>query len=228
MEYWGEKQGLSPRQVTSFTDGSKLQIEQTLVANGLGARIARRGMIGGKAEDLADLDYLAEAALALGAPISDYVINPGGPPGILILASNPTADLADGFLPFTRLKTRNRTAYRFLRPHHLVYLEIAKTLPAAAADRPPLITNGLNPTATTATVAKRALPAGTLIAEGLGGYDVRGEAVEITEYKTAVPITLMDGARLRRAVEPGQILTWEDVELAETRALSLYRSVIGV
>jgi predicted homoserine dehydrogenase-like protein len=226
MEYWGAKQGLSLGQVTSFTDGSKLQIEQVLVANGLGARIARRGMIGGRAEDLADLDHLAEAALALGAPISDYVVHPGGPPGVLILAANPAADLAEGYMPFTRLKTRNGTAYRFLRPHHLIHLEIVKTLRAVAVGAPPLLTNGLHPTATAAAVAKRAMPAGTLIEKGLGGFDLRGEAVEVAEIPDAAPITLMDGARLRQAVEPGQVLTWGDVDLPQSLALDLYLSTL--
>ena len=36
MEYWGNKSGISLDMVTSFTDGTKVQIEQTLVANGLG------------------------------------------------------------------------------------------------------------------------------------------------------------------------------------------------
>jgi predicted homoserine dehydrogenase-like protein len=223
MEYWAAKQGLSLRQVTSFTDGSKLQIEQVLVANGLNARITRRGLIGGEVRDLADLDHLAEAARAVGSTISDYVINPGGPPGVLILAANPAADLAGDYMPFTRLKTRNGTAYRLLRPHHLVHLEIAKTLRAVAAGQPPLLTNGLAPTATIAAVAKRALARGRQIETALGGFELRGEAVEIAGHQTAVPITLLDGARLIRALEPGEIVTEADVELPETLAHRLYR-----
>jgi predicted homoserine dehydrogenase-like protein len=227
MEYWGAKQGLSLRQVTSFTDGSKLQVEQVLVANGLGARIAKDGMIGGTAKDLADTDHLARAAIELGAPISDYVLNPGGPPGVLILARHPIADLAEGYMPFTRLKTREGTAYQFLRPHHLVHLETAKTLREAVAGLPPLLTNGAKPHATAAAVAKRAMPAGTVIAEGRGGFDLRGEAVELARHPRAVPVTLTDGARLKRAVEPNQILTDDDIELPETRALALYRETVG-
>lgn len=41
MKYWAEFQGISMDQVTAFTDGTKLQVEQVLVANGLGATIAR-------------------------------------------------------------------------------------------------------------------------------------------------------------------------------------------
>ena len=46
MQYWAQFQGISLDQVTAFTDGTKLQIEQVLVANGLGATIACRGCWG--------------------------------------------------------------------------------------------------------------------------------------------------------------------------------------
>jgi len=45
MQYWAAAQGISLRQVTSFTDGTKIQIEAALVANGLGARIAQNGLL---------------------------------------------------------------------------------------------------------------------------------------------------------------------------------------
>src|SRR5262245_1323848 len=36
MRFWADKQGCSVQMVTSFTDGTKVQVEQCLVANGLG------------------------------------------------------------------------------------------------------------------------------------------------------------------------------------------------
>jgi predicted homoserine dehydrogenase-like protein len=224
MLYWSARQGLTLRQVTSFTDGSKLQIEQALVANALGARIVRQGMIGGRADDLAELDALARAARDLSAPISDYVVNPGGPPGVLILAESPIAATKEGYLPFTRLLTKEGEAYVLLRPHHLVHLEIGKTLRRVARGEPPLLNNGSDPTATVAAVAKRAIPAGTLFEEALGGFDLRGEAVEIAGHEDVVPITLLDGARLRHAIEPGHVISQGDVDVPETLACELYWS----
>lgn len=226
MLYWSERQGLSLRQVTSFTDGSKLQIEQALVANGLGARIVKQGMIGGRVDDLAELDYLARAAREVGAPISEYVVNPGGPPGVLILAESPIAAMKDGYLPFTRLLTKEREGYVLIRPHHLVHLEIGKTLRRLARGESPLINNGPNPTVTVAAVAKHAIPRGTLFEAALGGFDLRGEVIEVAGNEDVVPITLLDGARLRNAVEPGQVLRQTDVDIPETLAAELYWSTI--
>lgn len=226
MLYWSDKQGLTLRQVTSFTDGSKLQIEQALVANALGARIAQQGMIGGRFEDLMDLDHLVDAARKLGAPISDYVVNPGGPPGVLIVVDNPIATAQTGYLPFTRLLTKENRGYVLLRPHHLVYLEIGKTLRRMKRMSEPLMNNGIAPTATVVAIAKRQLAAGVVIDEALGGFDVRGEVVELADHEDAVPITLLDGARLRNSVEPGQILRQSDVDVVETLASELYWSGI--
>jgi predicted homoserine dehydrogenase-like protein len=225
MSYWSKRQGLAIRQVTSFTDGSKLQIEQALVANALGARIARPGMIGGRADNLADLDHLVRAAREVGAPISDYVIN-SGPPGVLILADNPIASAQEGYLPFTRLQTKEGEAFILLRPHHLVYLELGKTLRRLLRGMPPLLNNGVSPTATVAAIVKRPLKTGEVIEEALGGFDVRGEAVELAGHSDAVPVTLLDGARVRHSLEPGQIIRRGDVDVPETVASKLYWSSI--
>ncbi|MEL6168974.1 MAG: SAF domain-containing protein [Pseudomonadota bacterium] len=223
MAYWANKQGVSIRQTTAFTDGSKLQLEQVLTANGLGAGIARQGLVGGTIKDLADLDYLAEAAFESGGAISDYAVYPGGPPGVAILATSEQADSYPGFMAIAKLKTREGRAYCLLKPYHLVHLEVAKTLRQVTRDEPPLLTNGLSPTVTSAAIVKRPLPAGTLISEGMGGFDVRGEAIEIAGNADIVPITLLDGARTRHALEPGAIVRDGDVDVPDTTAAALYR-----
>ncbi|MEL6167676.1 MAG: NAD(P)-dependent oxidoreductase [Pseudomonadota bacterium] len=222
MEYWGTKQGLSLQQVTSFTDGSKLQIEQVLVANGLGARLAKPGLIGGKVEDLRELDYLAEAARATGAAISDYVLNPGGPPGILLLCESAVADTAEGYMPLTRLKTKGDTAYVILRPHHLCHLEIVKTIRSVLRGDPPLLTNGTNPVALAAAIVKQPLGAGHVFAKAVGGFDIRASAFEFADAPDAVPANLLDGAQLKHAVEPGHVLTWADLDVPDSLALTLW------
>jgi predicted homoserine dehydrogenase-like protein len=80
MRYWAERQKLSLEQTISFTDGSKVQIEQALVANGLNADIAQDGMLAPKIENMADTGFLADAAKKLGQPISDYILCASAPP----------------------------------------------------------------------------------------------------------------------------------------------------
>ena len=191
MRYWSEKQKSTVRSVTSFTDGSKLQIEQVLVANGLGAGIARQGMIGGAIDDLLDLDHLVEAADALGRPVSDYIVHPKGPKGVLILARCELADLTPDYSVFAKVRTRGGRAYMLLKPHYFVHLEMPKTLRRMVTGGPPVITNGRAPTTLIVAVAKRAIPAGARIEAALGGFELRGEAAPIAGNEDAVPITLL-------------------------------------
>ena len=225
MAYWSKRQNSTVRAVTSYTDGTKLQTEQVLVANGLGARIAQQGMIGGEVSDLADLDYLADAARAIGAPISDYIVHPAVK-GVLVLADHAVASLTPDYSAFAKIRTREGRAFSLLKPYYLVHLEVPKTLRQVAAGAPPLITNSRSPVATIAAVAKRPLAAGTRIETALGGFELRGEAVQIAGNAEVVPITLLDGARLTRALAPGQIVTEADIEMPETLAWRLYRETV--
>jgi predicted homoserine dehydrogenase-like protein len=54
-----------------------------------------------------------------------------------------------------------------------------------------------------------------------------GSVSKISGNEFAVPITLLDGARLLRPLEPGEIVTEADVELPESLALALYRESVG-
>ncbi|MCK4580151.1 MAG: NAD(P)-dependent oxidoreductase, partial [Dehalococcoidia bacterium] len=83
MEFWAEKQNLSLDKVISFTDGTKVEIEQALVANGLGAGIAVPGLLGIASEDVkTGAEAMAGRAKGLGYPISDYILSPKSPPGV--------------------------------------------------------------------------------------------------------------------------------------------------
>ncbi len=63
MIFWGNKFGLTLPRVTSFTDGTKVQIEQALVANGLGARILQKGLLGYETKDINyGAEFLAKRA----------------------------------------------------------------------------------------------------------------------------------------------------------------------
>jgi predicted homoserine dehydrogenase-like protein len=53
--------------------------------------------------------------------ISEYILCEGSPPGVLIVAKNKVADMRPGYLPFTRIQTKEKLAYVLLRPYHLCY-----------------------------------------------------------------------------------------------------------
>ena len=125
MKYWSKRQGISLTQVTSFTDGTKVQIEQALVANGLGATIACRNLSGISCAALEDgAQRLGEIAELVGQPISDYILSPTAPAGVFIVGKH--SGKQKDYLEY--LKLGSGPNYVITRPYHLCHLEIPRTL----------------------------------------------------------------------------------------------------
>ncbi len=223
MRMWARKQGISLPQVTSFTDGTKLQIEQTLVANGLGADILQQGLAGLKSDSVDEgAQRLAELALPLDVPISDYLLSDRQslPAGVFLAATHH--DSQQPYLQYLKLGTG--PVYVLVRNYHLCHLEALRTICAAYRQEPPLLTNSARPTIGVAAIAKRPLRKGTVIERGIGSFDVRGEAVRLLDRPDHVPIGLLSNARLRHEVAPGDLITYDAVELPDSLAQRVYRA----
>lgn len=222
MAHWAERNGISLPMVTSFTDGTKVQIEQCLVANGLGAGIAQEDLLGPETDDLQQAALqLAEAAQRRGQPISDYVLSRRLPHGVFVVGTHDAAQRD----ALRYLKLGDGPFYTLVRPNILVHLEVFKTMERMLEGRPPLLDNGARPRIGVAAVAKRALAQGERIERGAGSFELRGICVEIAERPGHVPICLANGLHLRRAVEPGQMLTFDDVDLPDSDALRIWRGI---
>jgi len=216
MEHWARVQGISVPQVTAFTDGTKIQIEQALVANGLGADIACAGLLGPAKATLADgAGVLAAAAYKRHAPIADYVLTREFPGSVFIIADHDDAE-ADALRYF---KLGSGPHYTLKRPYHLCFFEIIKTIRRLRDGGGVLLDNSATPRISVASVAKRDLGPGTKINRGLGGFDARGEAVEITSAKGHLPIGLLMNAVIKRQVKAGEIISMDDVDIPDSLAL---------
>jgi predicted homoserine dehydrogenase-like protein len=155
MRYWSGVQGISLDKTVAFTDGTKVQIEQALVANGLGAGIAKDGLLGITAESVdAGGVALAQVAEDLGTPLSDYLLGvPGAPAGVFLTARHEAEE--QPYLQY--YKMGSGPYYTLLRNYHLCHLEVAKTVRRALEGRPPLLNNGTAPAVQVVGVAKKLL-----------------------------------------------------------------------
>ena len=233
MEHWARVQHLKLDQVVSFTDGSKLQVEQALVANGLGADLIRDGMVGSVVSDPRAAGDLAAEAERLGRPISDYILSPASPPGVFLVGRHEEIGRHDEYGPFAKVRTTDGRFGVLVRPYHLIHIELPRTVNDVLRGEPPLLNNSSTPRVGVAAVAKAALRRDQALPRALGSFEVRGEAVTIADDPDHVPICLLDRAILRRAIEPGQRIRFDDVELPESRALEIYgelrrRAIRGV
>jgi predicted homoserine dehydrogenase-like protein len=220
MAYWGQKQGISLAQVTAFTDGTKLQMEQALVANGSGATLLRRGMAGLSGPDrLEAAQELGRLATGLGRPVADYLIGSGYPPGVFLVAGTDRQEAE----ALRYMKMGPGPCYVLERPFHFCALEIPKTIRRAFRGEPPLLNNGRKPAINVLAVAKRDLRAGERIARGMGGFDLRGEAAMAADFPGHVPIGAVFDAMLARDVPAGESLRWDDIELPDDPACRIAR-----
>lgn len=223
MQYWSRKQGISPVQTTSFTDGTKLQIEQALVANAFEATVLEQGMLGPKTENVArGSQLLSNVAEYHGGAISDYVICPGFA-GVFIGARHEEAQRS--YLSY--LKMGDGPFYTLLRHFHLCHLEVPKTVREVVdqGESGILMNNGAKPRYSVAAIAKQEMPKDHPISHAIGSFDLRGEAVAITDIQDHVPIGLIQQCRTTRHIEPGEIIRFKDVELPESRALEIWRDI---
>src|SRR5690554_6298920 len=224
MVYWAQKQGYSLSSVTSFTDGTKLQIEQCLVANGLGLTIAKQGMIGLETNNFEKGAYaLGQEAQDRGTVLSDYIISRESPPGVFITATHQE-DLAAELKTY---KMGDGPFYLLYKPMHLCFFEIPNTILNLIHRGEKLLDNGTSPGVSVASIAKCKLEAGSFIEKGIGSMQIRGEAISIEANPGHVPVGLMSQAHLKRAVEPGQVITFDDVELPESLAYHAWKETIN-
>ncbi len=223
MRYWATHNGISVEQVTSFTDGTKLQIEQALAANGLNADIIQKGLLGLECADYRDgATQLARQADSLGVRVSDYVLSPQSPAGVFIAAKHEREQA-----PFLRYyKLGDGPYYVLTKPFHLCHLEVSKTIRQVLRGEGILLNNGENPQLSVATLAKRRLVPGETIKRGMGSFSVRGEAVRISDYPEHVPIGLVFDVVVKRYVDPGEVITFDDIDIRESQALVAWQETV--
>jgi len=222
MEYWGAKQGISLPMVTSFTDGTKVQVEQALVANGMGATIVRQGLLGPAEDDLrVAAAMLGSAAEEMGRPISDYVLSSQLPHGVFIVATHDEVQAP----ALEYLKMGPGPYYTLVRPNILVHLEIMKSVERLVERGEITLDNGADPEVSVAAIAKHDLEAGTPIPQAIGSFELRGEAVRIADEPEHVPIGLIQGAVLERDVPAGAIVTIADVSLPDSLAVRAWHEL---
>ncbi len=218
MRYWAEKQGIRVSQTTAFTDGTKLQIEQALIANGLGATITSQGMTGLESDSTEKAArLLGDMAEHIGQPIADFVVSRGQPPGVFITAAHDESE----YDMLRYIKMGDGPHYVLQRNYHLCALEVVKTVRRVLGGGSVLLDNSAQPQISVAAIAKTPLRPGQKLVRAIGSFEVRGEAVRFQDCPDHVPIGVLQNATMVRTVEPGAIIDWDDVALPESRAVEI-------
>jgi predicted homoserine dehydrogenase-like protein len=223
MQFWSKKQGISLAMVTSATDGTKLQAEQVLVANGLNATIAQQGLLGFQSDNLEEDGLrLADIAKNKGRAISDYLISAKEETRVFIVAEHSEYQQAS----LEYLKLGKGPYYTLTKNRVLCHLEILKTVKRVISQKTPLLNNSGSPTISLCAIAKMDLPSGTHIAHAIGSFEIRGIAIKITDYPQHIPIGLLSDAVITKAVEKGEVICFNHIEIKPSLALKAWQESI--
>lgn len=224
QEGFAKRWGQNPTMVTSFADGTKISIEQAIVANATDMCVIKRGMLGykheGHVDDLTKM-YDVDELRKLGG-IVDYVVGAKPSPGVYVLATHDDPKQRH-YLHLYKLG--EGPLYSFYTPYHLCHFEVPNSLARAVLVQDPVITPLKGPKVDVITTAKVNLQAGQVL-DGLGGYLTYGqcENSDTVRREKLLPIGLAEGCRVKREVSRDQVLTGADVEFPAERLVDKLRA----
>ena len=224
MAAYAKNMNQTPEMITSFTDGTKVNLEQASVANATNMGVAQRGTSAYRSNDhIDDLTtiYDVDQLRAMGGVV-DYVVGPKPGPGIYVFAASDDP-LAKGYLSY--LKLGKGPLYSFYTPYHLCFFEVPNSIVRVAHFHDPVMAPLGGPVVEVAAIAKRNLRAGELL-DGIGGYMAYGECenASVCRQEDLLPIGLAKDVRLKHDIKQDQALTFDDIEVPTDRlAYRLYK-----
>ncbi len=221
---FAERWGQDAHMVTSFADGTKISVEQAIVANATGMTVHKRGMLGrdhaGHVDELTTR-YDVDELRAMGGAV-DYVVGARPGPGVYVLATHDDPRQRH-YLELYKLG--RGPLYSFYAPYHLCHFEVPTTIARAALLGDAAIRPLGPPVVEVVATAKRDLSAGAVL-DGLGGYDYYGQAetASTTRRERLLPVGVAEGCVLREDVKQDATLTYDDVDLPPGRLVDLLRA----
>lgn len=221
-----KRKQLSPHMLATFVDGSKTMEELTMMCNATGFKPDKMGAHGIEAS-LSDLDQKlklkSDGGILNSYSIADFVF--GIAPGVFIMvrANNELMDYEMRFL-----KVGKGPNYILYRPYHLTSIEAPISILQAYFFGTPTIAPLCDkPFADTVAVAKIDLKKGDRL-DRAGGKTAYGT---ITTYEDSIENNYLpygfisDDVVLKRDVQKGQIIEYDDVLLPESKLLELRKEM---
>lgn len=224
QEGFAKRWGQDPWMVTSFADGTKVSVEQALVANAAGLTVPKRGLYAmdhtGHVDELTTM-YDVEELRALGGVV-DYVVGAKPGPGVYVMAEHDDPKQRH-YLELYKLGTG--PLYSFYTPYHLCHFEVPTTVARVALLGDPAIRPVGAPQVDVVTLAKTDLAAGTTL-DRLGGYHYYGEAerADVTHSDRLLPVGLAEDCVLVRDLPKDTVITYDDVTVPDGRLVDRLRA----
>jgi predicted homoserine dehydrogenase-like protein len=219
---WAEKQKGSVIQTVSYTDGSKMNIEQALIGNYLGLTPIKPGMEGPKISDIRDVlnafdfDSYGEQGRV------DFTEGVAWPGGGVYIVGHCDDDRQDFLLNYYKVSSK-RPYYLFFRPYHLCHVETPRAIAQCYFENRPVIEPPSTRLNDVYAYAKKDLKPGDTIHHAIGGDELYSLVDECSRARARdhVPVYLLEPiegktATVKNAVAKDQPLRLSDVEIPST------------
>ena len=204
----------SSHMTTAFGDGTKMQVEQAVVANATGMIPDKRGMHGIEST-------VATAAVDIPAILSgpgrvDFTLGGDFGAGVGIVARHPNHDLHSQAMGF--YKMGDGPDYFFFRPYHLVHLEVPMTIAELVLDNEPLVTVDAPHVAEVIAMAKKDLAVDEDL-DCIGGFSAYGHIDTASAAAGYLPVGLVEYATMTSPVAQDEPIPLDAVALDETKTV---------
>ena len=214
----------SSHMTTAFGDGTKMQVEQAVVANATNTVPDVRGMHGIEST-------VATASVDIPAVLSgpgrvDFTLGGDFGAGVGIVGVHPNHDLHVQAMGFYKMGPGPE--YFFFRPYHLVHLEIPLTIAELLLDNEPLITIDQPHLAEVVAMAKKDLTANESL-DCIGGFSAYGHIDLAENARGFLPVGLVEFATMTTDVAQDQPIPLTAVSLDEsTTVVREWRAMHGL
>ncbi len=227
---WAEKQKGSVLQTVSYTDGSKMNVEQALIGNYLGLTPIKPGMEGPKCTDLREVLDKFDFSKYGDQGRVDYTEGVPWPGGGVYIVGYCDDDQQDFLLNYYKV-TAKRPYYLFFRPYHLCHVETPRAIAQCYFDQRPVIAPPLGRKLNDVyAYAKKDLEAGTTIQHAIGGDEVYSiiNATALAEADDNVPFYYLEHiggqhSKLKVAKKKDEPLRFADLDIPNTPFHELLR-----
>ncbi len=209
---------------TAFGDGTKMQVEQAVVANATGTIPDTRGMHGIEST-------IATASVDIPSILSspgrvDFTLGGDFGAGVGIVGTHPNHELHQQAMGFYKMGPG--PDYFFFRPYHLVHLELPLTIAELLLDNEPLATIDEPHVAEVVAMAKKDLPAGEKL-DFIGGFSAYGHIDTAEGARGYLPVGLVEYATMTAPVAQDDPIPLSSVSLDESKTVVReWRSMHGL
>ena len=220
---------LSTVQCLAYTDGSKLNLEMSLIANECGLIPFVPGMEGPRANKVQDVITLFDFDKYGDQGHVDYILGAKEHGSGVYIVGRSDSEFQQRYMNYYKVMNKH-PYYVFFRPYHLCHLETPRAIALAALYGKAVCTMRRGRMTDTFAYAKKDLNPGEKVQHAIGGNEVYGliDEAKLADAANHVPqgvLTVEDQTErpvIKHAVKKDQPLTWDDIEIPANRMTELW------